>query len=74
MEILFFLLIATICILGVVAGNVFVATFVSIPIGGLLLLCAAGGGPASGNWIAGCVLALGLIWGRVAIRHSPDNR
>jgi hypothetical protein len=70
MEILFFLVVATVCVLGVVAGNTFVATFVSIPLGGMIWLASVGNGPDSGKWIIGCVIALALIWGRVAAKQN----
>jgi hypothetical protein len=70
MEILFFLVIATVCVLGVVAGNTFVAVFVSIPLAGMIWLAAQGDGPDTGKWIIGCIVALALIWSRVAAKHN----
>jgi len=70
MEILVFLVIATVCVLGIVAGNTFAATFVSIPLVGMIWLASVGNGPDSGKWIWGCIIALALIWGRVAARHN----
>jgi hypothetical protein len=74
MELLFFLVVATVCILGVVAGNAAVATFVSLLLGGMIFLAAEGDGPASGTWIVGCIIALAFIWGRVAsVRSNTPN-
>ena len=52
----------TVLALGWFAGNIFVCVFLTLPIVGLMLLFATGGGPAVGTWELGFGAVLVAIW------------
>lgn len=59
------LFVAAVSIMGLAAGNVLAAIFVSIPLCGFIFLRFALGGPGANAWALGSLIALAVIWTRV---------
>jgi hypothetical protein len=66
-EILVGLLIATVAVLGWIAGNLFVCVFLTLPVAALGFIAATNAG--NGIWLMGCIAAILIIWAPRQLRR-----